>query len=37
MKERCVSIRNVLLDREVEGVEDAGATTVHLQDHNDLL
>ena len=37
MESRCVSIRNVLVDREVEGVEDAGATTVHLQDHNELL
>ena len=37
MQSRCVSIRNVQQDREIEGIEDAGATTVRLQNHNDLL
>ena len=37
MQSRCVSIRNVQQDREVEGIEDAGATTVRLQEHNDSL
>ncbi len=37
MESRCVSIRNVLQDREIEGVQDAGATTVNLQKRNAAL
>jgi len=37
MQDRCVSIRNVLQDPEVEGVADAGATTVSLKDRNAAL
>ena len=37
MQDRCVSIRNVQEDREVEGVEQAAATTANLKDRNESL
>ena len=37
MQKRCVSIRNVQRDREVEGVAQAAATTVSLQEQNASL
>lgn len=37
MESRCVSIRNVLLDADIAGVADAGATTADLQDHNEAF
>ena len=37
MQDRCASIRNVQDDREVEGVEQAAATTAGLKDRNASL
>ena len=37
MENRCVSVRNVLQDPEVERVADAGATTASLKDRNEAL
>ena len=37
MQDRCASIRNVQEDREVEGVEQAAATTAGLKDRNESL
>ena len=37
MQDRCASIRNVQEDREVEGVEQAAATTACLKDRNESL
>ena len=37
MQDRCASIRNVQEDREVEGVEQAAATTASLKDRNESL
>ena len=37
MQSRCVSVRNVQTDREVEGVEQAAATTAGLKDRNESL
>ena len=37
MDNRCVSIRNVLEDKDVNGVEGAGATVSNLKDHNQSL
>ncbi len=37
MQDRCVSIRNVQEDSEVEGVEQAAATTANLKDRNESL
>ncbi|MEQ8736226.1 MAG: aspartate/glutamate racemase family protein [Rhodospirillaceae bacterium] len=37
MEGRCSSVRNVLSDNEVEGVEGAGSTVLGLADHNAQL
>ena len=37
MEPRCVSIRNVLADTDVTGVEGAGAAVTGLKDHNESL
>ena len=37
MQDRCASIRNVQENREVEGVEQAAATTANLKDRNESL